>query len=119
MEKYDKAIDIIEGPLLEGMNVVGERFASGKMFLPQVIKTARTMKKAVSVLRPYLEKSGSEQSRKSGKVLLATVKGDVHDIGKNIASLVLTCNNYDVVDMGVMVPADRIAKKPKKITLML
>ena len=114
MEKYDKAIDIIEGPLLEGMNVVGERFASGKMFLPQVIKTARTMKKAVSVLRPYLEKSGSEQSRKSGKVLLATVKGDVHDIGKNIASLVLTCNNYDVVDLGVMVPADRIAKKAKE-----
>lgn len=108
---YGKAINIIEGPLLEGMNVVGELFASGKMFLPQVIKTARTMKKAVSVLRPYIEMNSSGQTKKSGTVLLATVKGDVHDIGKNIVSLVLTCNNYDVVDLGVMVPAEQIAQK--------
>lgn len=111
---YGKAIDIIEGPLLEGMNVVGELFANGKMFLPQVIKTARTMKKAVTILHPYIEMGSSEQTKRSGKILLATVKGDVHDIGKNIVSLVLTCNNYDVVDLGVMVPAEQIVKKAKE-----
>jgi 5-methyltetrahydrofolate--homocysteine methyltransferase len=106
---YDKALHVIEGPLMEGMNVVGELFGEGKMFLPQVVKSARVMKKAVSYLLPYIEaeKSGIENSS-AGKVVFATVKGDVHDIGKNIVSVVLACNNFEVIDLGVMVPCETI-----------
>ena len=111
LAKYQRAVDIIEGPLMNGMNTVGELFGSGKMFLPQVVKTARTMKKAVSILQPHIEAQKTEGSAKAGKVLLATVKGDVHDIGKNIVDVVMTCNNYEVIDMGVMVPAEQIVRK--------
>ena len=112
LQKYPKAVSIIEGPLMAGMNTVGELFGAGKMFLPQVVKTARTMKQAVSILRPYIEQQrGEAQQEKAGKVLLATVKGDVHDIGKNIVGVIMTCNNYDVIDMGVMVPAEQIVRK--------
>jgi 5-methyltetrahydrofolate--homocysteine methyltransferase len=106
---YPRSIGIIEGPLMDGMNEVGDLFGSGKMFLPQVVKSARVMKKAVAKLAPYIEKEslGSEK-RTAGKILMATVKGDVHDIGKNIVGVVLSCNNYEIVDLGVMVPADRI-----------
>ncbi|HEX5650909.1 MAG TPA: methionine synthase, partial [Steroidobacteraceae bacterium] len=99
---------VIEGPLMDGMNVVGDLFGDGKMFLPQVVKSARVMKKAVAHLVPYLEKEQDGSSRSNGKVVLATVKGDVHDIGKNIVGVVLQCNNFEVIDLGVMVPADRI-----------
>ena len=109
--KYPKAVDIIEGPLMAGMNTVGRLFGEGKMFLPQVVKTARTMKQAVGILQPYIEAGKSEGAAMTGKVLLATVKGDVHDIGKNIVSVVMACNNYEVIDMGVMVPAEQIVKK--------
>lgn len=106
---FSRSIEIVEGPLMEGMNRVGDLFGSGKMFLPQVVKSARVMKKAVSTLTPFIEKENSGQVKQSsGKVLLATVKGDVHDIGKNIVGVVLACNNYQVIDLGVMVPADRI-----------
>ncbi len=106
---YAKPVEIIEGPLMEGMNEVGELFGSGKMFLPQVVKTARTMKQAVTILQPYIEQmNGSENSKKRGKIVLATVKGDVHDIGKNIVSVVMACNNYEIIDLGVMVPAEQI-----------
>ncbi len=108
---YPRAIDIIEGPLMAGMNVVGTLFGEGKMFLPQVVKTARTMKEAVTILNPYIEAETSGDSAKAGKVLLATVKGDVHDIGKNIVAVIMACNNYEVIDMGVMVPAEEIVKK--------
>ena len=108
---FAKAVDIIEGPLMDGMNTVGELFGCGKMFLPQVVKTARTMKKAVAILQPYIEADKKEGTTTAGKVLMATVKGDVHDIGKNIVSVVMACNNYDVVDLGVMVPAEQIVKK--------
>ena len=111
LAKYQRAVDIIERPLMNGMNTVGELFGSGKMFLPQVVKTARTMKKAVSILQPHIEAQKTEGSAKAGKVLLATVKGDVHDIGKNIVDVVMTCNNYEVIDMGVMVPAEQIVRK--------
>ena len=111
LAKYQRAVDIIEGPLMNGMNTVGELFGSGKMFLPQVVKTARTMKKAVSILQPHIEAQKTEGSAKAGKVLLATVKGDVHDIGKNIVDVVMTCNNYEVIDMGVMIPAEQIVRK--------
>jgi 5-methyltetrahydrofolate--homocysteine methyltransferase len=111
MTRYQKVVDIIEGPLMEGMNKVGELFGAGKMFLPQVVKTARTMKKAVSILQPYIEAGREEGAKKAGKVLLATVKGDVHDIGKNIVSVVMACNNYEVIDLGVMVPAETIVQK--------
>ena len=111
LPKYPKVVDIIEGPLMEGMNKVGELFGAGKMFLPQVVKTARTMKKAVSFLQPYIEAAREEGSKKAGKILLATVKGDVHDIGKNIVSVVMACNNYDIIDLGVMVPAETIVQK--------
>ncbi|MBR4043859.1 MAG: methionine synthase [Bacteroidaceae bacterium] len=111
MQKYPKVVDVIEGPLMEGMNRVGELFGAGKMFLPQVVKTARTMKKAVSILQPYIEAGREEGARKAGKVLLATVKGDVHDIGKNIVSVVMACNNYEIIDLGVMVPAEAIVQK--------
>jgi 5-methyltetrahydrofolate--homocysteine methyltransferase len=108
---YPRVVDIIEQPLMEGMNKVGVLFGEGKMFLPQVVKTARTMKKAVAILQPYLEAGRDAEVKKAGKVLLATVKGDVHDIGKNIVSVVMACNNYDIIDMGVMVPAEEIVKK--------
>ncbi len=107
---YNKPIEVIEGPLMDGMNVVGDLFGSGKMFLPQVVKSARVMKKAVAYLIPYIEKEKEEanDTREAGKVLMATVKGDVHDIGKNIVGVVLGCNNYNVIDLGVMVPVDKI-----------
>ena len=108
---YDKAVDIIEGPLMEGMNHVGELFGSGKMFLPQVVKTARTMKKAVAILQPYIEAQKKEGLTSAGRVLLATVKGDVHDIGKNIVSVVMACNNYEIIDLGVMVSAEVIVRR--------
>lgn len=111
LSAYPKAVDIIEGPLMEGMNYVGELFGAGKMFLPQVVKTARTMKKAVSILQPHIEAEKQEGSSSAGKVLLATVKGDVHDIGKNIVSVVMACNNYEIVDLGVMVPPEEIVRR--------
>ena len=103
-----RPLDVIEGPLMDGMNVVGDLFGSGKMFLPQVVKSARVMKKAVSVLIPYIEREKSGASRSNGKVVMATVKGDVHDIGKNIVGVVLQCNNFEVVDLGVMVSCEKI-----------
>lgn len=103
-----RPLDVIEGPLMDGMKVVGDLFGSGRMFLPQVVKSARAMKRAVAYLEPYMEAEKEGASRSQGKVVLATVKGDVHDIGKNIVGVVLGCNNYEVVDLGVMVPADRI-----------
>ena len=114
LQKYPHAVDIIEGPLMEGMNTVGTLFGEGKMFLPQVVKTARTMKQAVSILQPYIEAEKSEGGKRAGKVLLATVKGDVHDIGKNIVGVVMSCNGYEVIDMGVMVPADQIVKRARE-----
>ena len=111
LAKYPHAVNVIEGPLMDGMNEVGELFGAGKMFLPQVVKTARTMKVAVSILQPYIESEKSGDSAKAGKIILATVKGDVHDIGKNIVGVVMSCNNYDIIDLGVMVPADQIVKK--------
>ena len=114
LEKYPRAVDIIEGPLMAGMNRVGQLFGEGKMFLPQVVKTARTMKQAVTILQPYIEAGKNGQAGKSGKVLLATVKGDVHDIGKNIVSVVMACNGYEVIDMGVMVPAEQIVRKAQE-----
>ena len=105
---YGDPIKIIEQPLMEAMNTVGTLFGEGKMFLPQVVKTARTMKRAVDVLQPFIEESRSEGTAKAGKVLLATVKGDVHDIGKNIVSVILACNNYEIIDLGVMVPTETI-----------
>ena len=112
----ERALHVIEGPLMDGMNVVGDLFGSGKMFLPQVVKSARVMKKAVSYLVPYLEaeKGEGEGARSAGKVLLATVKGDVHDIGKNIVGVVLGCNNYEIVDLGVMVPAEKILEAARE-----
>jgi len=109
-KKYSNPLEIIEGPLMEGMNIVGDLFGSGKMFLPQVVKSARVMKKAVAILIPYIEQSriNSSGDKTSGTILLATVKGDVHDIGKNIVGVVLSCNNYTVIDLGVMVPSDKI-----------
>lgn len=108
--RYPNAVSIIEGPLMAGMNHVGDLFGSGKMFLPQVVKTARTMKKAVAILQPYIEAEKEEGARSAGKVLVATVKGDVHDIGKNIVSVVMACNNYEIIDLGVMVPAEQIVE---------
>ncbi len=105
---YARPIEVIEGPLMDGMNVVGDLFGSGKMFLPQVVKSARVMKKAVAVLLPYIEAEKNGKSSSAGKVLMATVKGDVHDIGKNIVGVVLGCNNYEVIDIGVMVPTEKI-----------
>jgi len=111
LSQYDTALEIIEKPLMSGMNIVGDLFGEGKMFLPQVVKTARTMKKAVAILQPYIEaQKVPGQSSTAGKFLIATVKGDVHDIGKNIVAVVLACNNYEVIDLGVMVPTDRIIK---------
>ncbi len=110
-KKYDRAIEVIEGPLMDGMNVVGDLFGAGKMFLPQVVKSARVMKKAVAHLVPFIEKEKDElglTGKSNGKIIMATVKGDVHDIGKNIVGVVLGCNGYDVIDLGVMVPSDKI-----------
>jgi len=108
-QKFNKPLDVIEGPLMDGMNIVGELFGSGKMFLPQVVKSARVMKKAVAYLLPFMEaEKGKGGNKSQGKILLATVKGDVHDIGKNIVGVVLACNNYEVIDLGVMVPCDKI-----------
>ena len=112
LQHYAHAVEIIDGPLMNGMNRVGDLFGSGKMFLPQVVKTARTMKKAVAILQPAIEAEQQQSGAvKAGKVLFATVKGDVHDIGKNIVSIVLACNNYEVIDLGVMVPAEVIVKR--------
>ena len=110
----DKPLHVIEGPLMDGMNVVGDLFGEGKMFLPQVVKSARVMKKAVAYLQPYIEAEKSKDTKSNGKILLATVKGDVHDIGKNIVGVVLQCNNFEVVDMGVMVPCAAILQKAKE-----
>lgn len=112
---FNRPLEVIEGPLMDGMNVVGDLFGSGKMFLPQVVKSARVMKKAVAYLLPYIEedKKKFNDISKRGKVLLATVKGDVHDIGKNIVGVVLACNNYEVIDLGVMVPAEKILQEAK------
>ena len=116
-QKYGSPLTVIEGPLMAGMNVVGDLFGAGKMFLPQVVKSARVMKKSVAYLTPYLE----EEKRRNGgvdkpaaKILMATVKGDVHDIGKNIVGVVLACNNYEVVDLGVMVPSEKIIEAAKR-----
>ncbi|MCK4345428.1 MAG: methionine synthase [Bacteroidales bacterium] len=115
-KSFQKSIDIIDGPLMKGMNIVGDLFGSGKMFLPQVIKSARVMKKAVAVLMPYIqaETDPGKTANSAGKILLATVKGDVHDIGKNIVGIVLECNNYEVVDLGVMVPSEKIISIAKE-----
>ena len=111
LKVYPKAVDIIEGPLMAGMNHIGDLFGAGKMFLPQVVKAARTMKKAVSILQPLIESEKSENATSAGRVLLATVKGDVHDIGKNIVSVVMACNGYEIIDLGVMVPAETIVQR--------
>ena len=126
-QKYPRPLDVIEGPLMDGMNIVGDLFGAGKMFLPQVVKSARVMKKAVAILTPYIEQekeerkqahlaagTTNEEAAGAAKILLATVKGDVHDIGKNIVGVVLGCNGYDVIDLGVMVSADRILTEAKK-----
>lgn len=113
--KFERALEVIEGPLMSGMNHVGILFGEGKMFLPQVVKSARVMKKAVSVLLPYIESEKTKASSKAGKILMATVKGDVHDIGKNIVGVVLACNNFEVVDLGVMVPCEEIIAKAKEL----
>ncbi len=114
LREFPRAVDIIEGPLMEGMNLVGRLFGEGKMFLPQVVKTARTMKRAVSILEPHIE--AQRQGRRSnGRVLVATVRGDVHDIGKNIVSVVMACNGYEIIDLGVMVPAEVIVQKTKEL----
>lgn len=121
-QKYAKPLDVIEGPLMDGMNIVGDLFGAGKMFLPQVVKSARVMKKAVAILTPYIElekeqkkkDAGESESEGASKILLATVKGDVHDIGKNIVGVVLGCNGYDIIDLGVMVSADKILDTAQK-----
>ncbi len=112
--QYARPIHVIEGPLMDGMNVVGDLFGAGKMFLPQVVKSARVMKKAVARLIPYIEAEKTDDSRSNGRILMATVKGDVHDIGKNIVGVVLACNNYEVIDLGVMVPAARILEAARR-----
>jgi 5-methyltetrahydrofolate--homocysteine methyltransferase len=126
-QKYPTPLEVIEGPLMDGMGIVGDLFGAGKMFLPQVVKSARVMKKSVAILTPYIEAekearkqahiaAGTANSEAAGaaKILLATVKGDVHDIGKNIVGVVLGCNGYDIIDLGVMVPADKILKPRKE-----
>src|SRR5213079_3310827 len=117
-QRYPRCLSIIEGPLMAGMQVVGDLFGAGKMFLPQVVKSARVMKKAVGYLLPYMEAeknaAGATQQRARGKVLLATVKGDVHDIGKNIVGVVLGCNNYEVIDLGVMVSTEKILETARE-----
>ena len=113
-QQAERPLHVIEGPLMDGMNVVGDLFGEGKMFLPQVVKSARVMKKAVAHLQPFIEAEKSDDARSNGKILLATVKGDVHDIGKNIVGVVLQCNNFEVIDLGVMVPAATILKVAKE-----
>ena len=113
-QKVAKPLEVIEGPLMNGMNTVGDLFGEGKMFLPQVVKSARVMKKAVAYLTPYIEKEKGGEKTSKGKILMATVKGDVHDIGKNIVGVVLGCNHYDVIDLGVMVPSKKIIEEAKK-----
>ncbi|MCE2732995.1 MAG: methionine synthase [Flammeovirgaceae bacterium] len=117
-QKYGRPLHVIEGPLMAGMNVVGDLFGAGKMFLPQVVKSARVMKKSVAYLTPFLEEerrnNNTQKNHQAAKILLATVKGDVHDIGKNIVGVVLACNNYDVIDLGVMVPAEKIIEAAKR-----
>jgi 5-methyltetrahydrofolate--homocysteine methyltransferase len=113
-KQFPRPIQVIEGPLMDGMNVVGDLFGAGKMFLPQVVKSARVMKKAVAWLIPFIEAEKTADSRAKGRILMATVKGDVHDIGKNIVGVVLACNNYEVIDLGVMVPAAKILETAKK-----
>ena len=114
-QQFDKPLSVIEGPLMDGMNVVGDLFGAGKMFLPQVVKSARVMKKSVAYLLPFIEASKQAgESNKQGKILLATVKGDVHDIGKNIVGVVLACNNFEIIDIGVMVPCDKILDVAQK-----
>ncbi|MFB1040615.1 MAG: B12-binding domain-containing protein, partial [Polaribacter sp.] len=113
-QESEKPIEVIEGHLMIGMNVVGDLFGAGKMFLPQVVKSARVMKKAVGYLNPFIEKDKGEEQKALGKILMATVKGDVHDIGKNIVSVVLGCNNYEIVDLGVMVAPEKIIEAAKK-----
>ena len=112
-QQAERPLHVIEGPLMDGMNVVGDLFGEGKMFLPQVVKSARVMKKAVAHLQPYIEEEKSDDAKSNGKILLATVKGDVHDIGKNIVGVVLQCNNFEVIDLGVMVPAATILQTAK------
>lgn len=116
-QMFDRPLKVIEGPLMDGMSAVGDLFGAGKMFLPQVVKSARVMKKSVAYLIPFIEqeKAQSGSTRAQGKILMATVKGDVHDIGKNIVSVVLACNNYEIIDLGVMVPADVILQKAKEV----
>ncbi len=109
-----KPIEVIEGPLMDGMNFVGDLFGEGKMFLPQVVKSARVMKSAVAHLVPFIEKDQTEGAKQKGRILIATVKGDVHDIGKNIVTVVLQCNNFEVINLGVMVPAQKILEEAKK-----
>ena len=114
---FDQPLEVIEGPLMDGMNVVGDLFGSGKMFLPQVVKSARVMKKSVAYLLPFIEeakKRGGSEKKNAGKILMATVKGDVHDIGKNIVGVVLACNNFEVIDLGVMVPPEKILEEARK-----
>src|SRR5690606_25042839 len=115
--KAERPLHVIEGPLMAGMNVVRDLFGAGKMFLPQVVKSARVMKQAVAVLLPYMEAekaaNGGEERKSAGKILMATVKGDVHDIGKNIVGVVLACNNYEIIDLSVMVPAAKILETAK------
>ena len=113
-KNFKKPIEVIEGPLMDGMNVVGNLFGEGKMFLPQVVKSARVMKKAVAYLQPFIEAEKSEGKRFAGRLLMATVKGDVHDIGKNIVAIVLSCNNYEIIDLGVMVPPEKIIETALK-----
>src|SRR5690606_37060368 len=109
-----RPIEVIEGPLMDGMNVVGDLFGAGRMFLPQVVKSARVMKKAVAYLTPFIEAEKEQGARHKGKVLLATVKDDVHDIGKNIVDVVLQCNNYQVINLGVMVPVQKILETARE-----
>src|SRR5262249_23440991 len=115
-QKYGRPLAVIEGPLMSGMNVVGDLFGAGKMFLPQVVKSARGMKKAVAYLLPFMEaeKEASGNHQAQGRIVMATVKGDVHDIGKNIVGVVLGCNNYEVIDLGVMVPTDKILETARE-----
>jgi 5-methyltetrahydrofolate--homocysteine methyltransferase len=116
-QQYERPLDVIEGPLMDGMKIVGDLFGAGKMFLPQVVKSARVMKRAVAYLQPFMEaeKAKAQNARSQGKFVIATVKGDVHDIGKNIVSVVLACNNYEVIDLGVMVPCEKILNTAREV----
>src|SRR6202012_448399 len=118
-QKYATPLEVIEGPLMRGMGIVGDLFGEGKMFLPQVVKSARVMKKSVAYLMPFMEEEKKRAGNKSaqGKVLLATVKGDVHDIGKNIVGVVLACNNYEVIDLGVMISSEKILAAAKELNV--